>query len=236
MADYGTPTTNHYHLPLYAPDHADVWDGYNDSMNLLDAMVFTNETDIDELQRQMADIADTADGVTTLAPRGIKAIKANGGFIIMTDVAPTAHGAAKKLTYIASADLSSAIQTAAVGVAMQRFQPKAITGTVPTTLANVRVTDLKGYDATAGVTRLREGVFCITNGGEEAVSLAAETVFLTGLTPALKANDTYTAFLNFDPTKTVTLETGAKGNTLNLTTALELPANSTTVVYVLANA
>ena len=104
------------------------------------------------------------------------------------------------------------------------------TPTVPDTFPTLRVTDLRTYGMGG---RLVEGVFCITNSGASAVTIAAETVFATGL--STKANESYTAFVDFAPSQVVTLETNGTGKSINLTTALTVPASGSRVLYVIAN-
>ena len=70
------------------------------------------------------------------------------------------------------------------------------TPTVPDTFPTLRVTDLRTYGMGG---RLVEGVFCITNSGASAVTIAAETVFATGL--STRANESYTAFVDFAPSQ-----------------------------------
>lgn len=103
------------------------------------------------------------------------------------------------------------------------------TATIPSTLSALKVSHLR----TESDGTLVEGVFDITNSSAATVSIAANTVFATGLTMKAEAA-TYSCLVwgSGDP---LTLSANDTGKSLSFTTDVSVPANSTLHVYVRDN-
>lgn len=105
-------------------------------------------------------------------------------------------------------------------------QKTVITGTVPTTLSGLRVTDLRMWPNRD----LCEGALMLSNATAAVLTIKAETVFLTGLN-VNAAN--YTCFEFANPDNVYTLE--CTKSTLNFTTDIVIPANKSLALYLIAN-
>lgn len=102
------------------------------------------------------------------------------------------------------------------------------TGTIISTFTGLTISDLRSLGGD-----LVEGIFTMTNTTSSAMTISAETTFITNLTLNAKSVS-YTAYQmpDWDP---LTLEVSSTGKALNFTTDLTIPASTSIHIYVVPN-